>query len=139
MMRQTITQEDDRAGNIMALALGMPVAPPHVGLVVRDGPHMAAIVVLNNFDRVNVDLSMVVFQRLQMAAIRDLAAYVFGRLGVKRVSILTRASNHCAIDRAVKLGFQLEGVLRARFPGPEDGLLLGLLASEQRFVRLGHG
>lgn len=141
-MRQTVTQDDDRAGYAIQDALGVTVALPFVGLVVTDddGPDqmLAAAIVLNNFDRQNIDLTISVEKSISPRAIREVARYVFGRLGVRRVTCVTLASNHRAINSLRRMRFECEGILRQRFP-QGDGLIFSLLVSEQKFVRLSDG
>lgn len=133
-MRQAVAQNDERAGRAMQHALGVTVALPFVGLTVTEGEKLIAVFVFNNFDRQNVDMSVVALGSLQIACIRDIARYVFHRLRVKRVTCVTHVENYGAIDRLLKLGFVFEGRLRSRFP-QGDGLMFSLLKSEQRFVR----
>ena len=134
-MSQTVTQDDERAGRAIEAALGVTVALPFVGLVVMERDILVAALIFNNFDRVNVDLSITVCEPLKIGAVRDIAKYVFCKLGVRRVSCVTHSSNHPAIKSLLRLGFEFEGTMRDRF-ADGDGLLFGLLASRQRFVRL---
>lgn len=133
-MTQTVTQDDNRAGCAIQDALGVTVALPFVGLVVTEGGELISAFVFNNFDRQNVDLSITSPGRLRVSAIREIARYVFVRLGVKRVTCTTLTTNYPAIKSLSRLGFEFEGTLRQRFP-QGDGLMFGLLASEQKFVR----
>lgn len=89
----------------------------------------------NNFDRINVDLSITVLAPLRIPALREICQYAFGKLGVKRVTCVTLADNFRAINRLLRSGFEFEGTQRQRFP-QGDGLMFSLLASEQKFVRL---
>jgi hypothetical protein len=137
-MRQTVAQDDERAGRAIQAALGVTVALPFVGLVVTEGESLAAAFVFNNFDRRNIDVTISVEKPLSPVCIREIARYAFGKLGVKRVTCTTRVDNHKAIKRLERLGFVFEGWQRQRFPGC-DGIMFSLLASEQKFVRISGG
>jgi hypothetical protein len=134
-MRQVVAQDDMRAGHAIQEALGITVALPFVGVVVTEGERLVTAFVFNNFDKINVDLSITSPGRLHVSAIREIARYVFVGLRVRRVTCTTLATNHRAINSLSRLGFEFEGTLRDRFPGG-DGLVFGLLASEQKFVRI---
>lgn len=139
-MKQEVSQDDRRAAAAIEAATGgQTFSPPFVGLVVTEGEALIAALVFNNFDRINLDLSICVLRPLRVGAIRDVARYVFGRLRVERLTCVTQAENKGAIDRALRLGFTFEGRQRRRFPGGKDGLMFSLLASEQKFARLKDG
>lgn len=132
---QVVAQDDERAGRAIEAALGVTVALPFVGLVVTEGEILVAALVFNNFDRINVDLSITVFSPLKIGPIRDIARYVFGRLGVARLTCATLTTNVGAINRLETLGFVREGTLRRRFK-QGDAYVYSLLADEQKFARL---
>lgn len=136
MMR--VSQNDALAKSLIDKSLGVSMAAPFVGLIVGDDKTTAAALIFNNFDRINIDLSITVFAPIPVACIRDVARYAFERLSVKRVTCLTSVTNHRAINRLLLLKFRLEGVLKERFPSG-DALQFSLLASEQKFVRLSLG
>jgi hypothetical protein len=135
-VRQTVAQDDERAGRAIQAALGVTVALPFVGLVVTEGEELAAAFIFNNFDRRNIDVTISVEKPVSPVCIREIARYVFGKLGVKRVTCVTHVDNAKAIKRLGKLGFEFEGWQRQRFP-QGDGVMFSLLASEQRFTRIG--
>jgi hypothetical protein len=137
---QIVSQKDGAAKLLIDSALGVSLAPPFVGLVVEDEKGVVAAFAFNGFDHQNVDMSVVVSRALAIPAIRAIARYCFDRdrLGCKRVTCLTLATNHRAINRLESLNFRLEGVLKERFPNG-DALQFALLASEQKFVRLNSG
>jgi hypothetical protein len=131
-----IEQDDAAAIHIAGETLRTTFAQPMVGLVVRDdaGAYCGAFII-NNYDGVNADMTGVGRGCWSPRVARDLARYYFGKLGCVRVTARTRASNASAIRACERLGFKREGVLRNGF-GDEDALLFGLLASEQRIVRI---
>ena len=134
-MPQIVTQDDERAGRAIEASLGVTVALPFVGLVVTEGADLVAALVLNNFDRINADLSISSFRPLSIGPIREVCRYVFVRLGVARVTCTTLTTNHRAINRLERSGFVREGLMRRRFP-QGDAYIYSLLADEQKFIRL---
>lgn len=128
-MRHLVRQDDAAAAAYLTEKLGIDFAHPFVGLVVGDGA-----VIVNNFDRVNVDMTACGSGCWSVRVIREIARYVFNVLCVKRVSAKTRVGNVKARKALEALGFVQEGVLRAGF-GDEDAVLYGLLAAEQRILR----
>ena len=129
-----VEQDDRAAADIIAGALGVVLSPPYVGLVVRDERgkvHGAAVV--NDFTGANAEVT-VVGRCWTVRIVRDISRYILHRLGCRRVTARTRASNAEAIHALEVLGFKREGVAREWFDG-EDAIVFGLLASEQRIVR----
>lgn len=137
-MTQTVTQDDNRAGRAIQDALGVTVALPFVGLVVTEGDQLIAALIFNNYDRINIDLSITVFSPLRIAALREIARFAFVTNRVKRVSCVTLTTNQRAINRLIHLGFEFEGTMRERFP-QGDAFLFALHASSQKIVRLTDG
>ena len=130
-----VSQNDGVAKAIIEQSLNVSIAHPFVGLIIDDGETLAAAFIFNNFDRINIDLSIVVQAPFTMRLMRDIARYVFGRLGVKRVTCVTSVDNSQAIKRLRRLGFEQEGVLRDRLP-TGDAFVFSLLARDQKFVKL---
>jgi hypothetical protein len=137
---QVVSQKDGAAKLLIDSALGVSLAPPFVGLTVEDERGVVAAFAFNGFDHQNVDMSVVVSRPLAISAIRAIARYVFDRdrLGCKRVTCLTLATNSRAVSRLTKLGFECEGRLIERFP-QGDALIFGLLASRQKILRSDRG
>ena len=70
--------------------------------------------------------------------LRDVFLYPFVQLGLQRVTVMARESNHAALAMNLRLGFVPEGRLRKYF-GDEDGILLGMLRSECRHLGENNG
>lgn len=66
--------------------------------------------------------------------LRQLFSYPFIQLGLRRMTTITTADNERAIRLDLKLGFQHEGTLRNFFPGDVDGVVLGMLREECRWL-----
>jgi hypothetical protein len=133
MMR--VEQNDMLAKKAIDEACGVTVAVPFVGLVVMDGEELAGALIFNGWDKWNVDLSCVVLKSWEISCLREIARYTFLKLRARRVTCVTPVSNHKAVNRLMRLGFECEGVLKERFP-KGDAFLFGLLASRQKILRL---
>lgn len=66
--------------------------------------------------------------------LQHLFAYPFITLGCRRMTTVTTPDNQAAIQADLKMGFQIEGVLRCMFPGDVDGIVLGMLREECRYL-----
>jgi RimJ/RimL family protein N-acetyltransferase len=67
------------------------------------------------------------------AAVRLLAAWAFGGLGLSRLEVLTAVGNEASHRVAERSGFRREGVLRSRLSGKEgrwDAVLFSLLPAD---------
>jgi hypothetical protein len=138
-MGQSVSQNDEIAKIALEKSIGVKFSPPFVGLIVENAPGvLVAALIFNNFDEINVDLSISVFSSVGVTCVRDICRYTFGRLKVKRVSCVTSIYNKSAIRSLRSLGFECEGVLKERLPSG-DAFLFALLASKQRFLRLSNG
>lgn len=66
--------------------------------------------------------------------LRELYGYPFLQLGCRRMTTVTTFENKAALEADLKMGFQIEGVLRCLFPGDVDGVVLGMLREECRWI-----
>lgn len=130
-----IVRQDDAFVAATFLSLhSITIAAPFVGLVVMSGDSLAGAVAFHGFDKWNVDMSAIVLKPWTIGAVRDIAKYVFGRLKCWRVTCLTLATNDRAINRLTKFGFEVEGIMKDRFP-QGDAIVFGLMASRQKILR----
>jgi len=131
-----LRRNDALAAEMVKASLGQPVVPPFVGLVAIDdeGAPVSAVI-LNNYERRDVHVTVVNAGNFGVRAMRHLAWLIFVNLGCARVTAITRADNLPAQRGLLQLGFRQEGIMREHFDGA-DGLLFGLLRSEQKIVRL---
>lgn len=67
------------------------------------------------------------------AILKKIFFYPFSYLGVRRVSALTKASNHDAQKMLQRLGFQWEGHCRQYYGPKDDAIAWGLLRDECRW------
>lgn len=66
-------------------------------------------VVFNNWNGANVELSVAGRGAVTRQAFRDIAEYCFGQLGLRRITMHTRATNLRLINQAERAGFAREG------------------------------
>ena len=71
--------------------------------------------VFNNWNGANVELSVAGRGVVSRQAFKDIAEYCFGQLGLRRITMHTRASNIRLIDQAVRAGFAREGFRKGWF------------------------
>ena len=67
--------------------------------------------------------------------LRQLFAYPFVQLGVKRLGAQTAASNERSRSVLRRLGFTVDGRLRRGYDGVEDALTYSMLPDECRWIR----
>ncbi len=91
-------------------------------------------------DYATIELSAAADSRrwLTRAVIREIFSYPFQFLNLGRVTTITPSRNRPAIHLNVKLGFQLEGIVRRGF-GDDDAIVMGLLREEWLEGRWGPG
>jgi hypothetical protein len=91
-----------------------------------------AVAVYTNYEAQSIEMSIVAESPRWMTrrTIEAAFAYPFRQLKVARVTANTYATNQRSVKMLVRLGFQLEGVLRNYGPDGEPRLVFGLLAEE---------
>jgi RimJ/RimL family protein N-acetyltransferase len=101
--------------------------------VEREGEIIGAAI-FNGYDGRSIELTAVgkgAFSR-RLAAV--CCAYAFNQLGCRRMSATVRADNASVLDYCRRLGFSEEGIIRKKFNGDVDGIALGMLREECRFL-----
>ena len=71
-------------------------------------------------------------ERFSRRFFRACGRYVFGGLKCLRVTLRTRTDNYSAINAALRIGAQIEGVQKEFYDG-DDALLLGVMRKDFRF------
>lgn len=127
-------QDDREARTIVERAMGVKIFEPFAGVVFFDDTKTVGAAIFNNYTKWDVHFSCVSTGLLDMRFARHIARYVFATMGCHRCTAITRRSNVAARKALEQLGFQHEGVMREYFPD-SDGLVYGLLRSEQRLLR----
>lgn len=71
---------------------------------------------------------------LTRATLRAFFGYPFNQLGCIRVTATVARANRRALDMNRRLGFAIEGTIRDGYGPGRDGLLLGMLRRECRWI-----
>jgi len=103
--------------------------------VIRRGEFVGGVV-FHNYRGFDIHLSAA-FERgwATPTTIRDIAAYPFTQLSVKRVTAITGKKNKRARRALGALGFELEGVAKRGLDGFEDAMIYGLLRERCKWVK----
>lgn len=129
-------RSDSLAKAYLDRALGFNLKAPYSGYVfLNEARAVVGSFVLNGYESGNVELTVACDDKLTIRAVRFMVYLCFGDLKCRRITARTRASNTRAIHAILKSGAKQEGVLREYFDG-EDAVIFGLLANEQKVVRI---
>ncbi len=132
----SVKHDDEAARLIAEAAFGKKMYEPFVGLVLFDDKGQAdGACIFNNWDGRDINFTCVNSHRLRPTDARFVAKYVFGQLNCHRCTAVTARHNSPARKALRQLGFKVEGFLREHF-NDDDGVVYGLLRSEQRIARL---
>jgi RimJ/RimL family protein N-acetyltransferase len=107
---------------------------PCVAIGVERAGKLIGAAIFNGYDGRSIELTAVgrsAFSR-RLAAV--CCAYAFNQLGCRRMSATVRADNVSVLDYCRRLGFSEEGVIRKKFNGDVDGIALGMLREECRWL-----
>ena len=66
--------------------------------------------------------------------LKQIFSIAFHALKCRRINALIRSDNHASISLATRCGFVFEGKMRKYFSTGQDALVLGMLASECKFI-----
>jgi RimJ/RimL family protein N-acetyltransferase len=130
-------QDDSRAKKLIEANLPMHVHRPFSGLIFldKDDRELGACI-FNNYDGRNVNFTCVLLDSIGKMVVREVAYYIFHVMGCHRCTAITAIDNIKAIEGLKKIGFRLEGRMREHFAGNVDGLVFGILRSEQGLVAI---
>lgn len=121
--------ENLRIAGFAGSELGVTFAPPYLALASID--HRGAIIgviVLNNFDGSNIDLTGVGRGGFTPSVVRAISEHIFIRMKCSRVTMKTRRSNH-RVRKLLKKHFTFEAVLKNWF-GDEDAFQFRMCRDE---------
>ncbi len=131
-----IELNDEAAKDLVEGVMKTKICAPFTGIIIWRGREICGAVVFNNYEGRDIHLTVVQDGPVSLADARRISRYVFEQLCCERVTAVTRESNMKARCALTRLGFMLEGVLRKHYD-EEDGLVYGLLKTEQRVLRNG--
>jgi hypothetical protein len=129
-----VVQANALAADFLYLQFGCQFCPPFRGLIIVRDKKIAGAAIFNNFHPgCSVDITAA--GAFGVREVRALAYYAFRILDCRRVTAITSDENRSAARALKCLGFKQEGIMRERFGG-HDGLVFGLLRSEQKLIKL---
>lgn len=131
----TILRADEMAKQIIESALVRKIYEPFLGLVIANVGRPTGAIIFNNYEGSDVHFTCVLRSHISMRDARYVARYVFGQMGCKRCTAVTSELNIAAQRALRQLGFKFEGRMRDHF-NEADGLIFGILRSEQKIARL---
>lgn len=136
-MRFHIPQTEQENQKIAAWAgaeLRVTFAPPYIALASVDHRNtIIGVIVLNNFDGSNIDLTAVGVGGFAPSTVRHIVDYVFVKMQCSRMTLKTRRSNH-RVRKILKKHFTFEAVLKNWF-GNEDAFQFRMCRDECRWLR----
>lgn len=105
-----------------------------IGII--DGETIIAGVVYSNMRRENIEATIAADHPrwCRREILRTLFAYPFIQLGCRRMTCIIEVRNERSTKLCTGLGFKIEGHCREVF-GPADGIVLGMLARECKWIR----
>lgn len=134
-----VWQSNEAAKQIIERDLGIHITEPYAGLLLADVEDETLIgaCIFNHYkpDHSDVEFTCVLHKPdVGMRIARRVAWYVFKVMDCRRCTAITKQSNTKAQTALESLGFHVEGHLREYF-GEEDGIIYGMLRSEQKLIR----
>ncbi len=134
-----VYQNNEAAREIVERELGIHVTEPYAGLLLIDPKNrvLTGAVIFNHYkpDHSDVEFTCVLLKPdVGMRIARRVAWYAFKVMDCRRCTAVTKRSNTKAQTALETLGFHVEGYFREYF-GDEDGVIYGLLRSEQKLLR----
>jgi len=134
---RSVIQDDKWAKAIVEEACHIQIQGNYSGLVFVDGARpIGAGVFTNYWPNWSVEYTATLTDGIVgMKIARVVADYVFRTMNCHRCTAITRYDNMKAQVALRKIGFISEGIMREHFPGKIDGVVYGLLRSEQRLIR----
>lgn len=124
-------EADARVSTFVAEKLDVLFYPPFTSMGIEKDGEIVAGIVFNGFVKHDIDVNVAGhgWTRDFLVAAGD---YVFKGLDCQRVTLTT--SDERVSRLGLRLGGQIEGVLRSHFGPGKDAIIIGILRDEYRFV-----
>lgn len=117
------------------LPIGGAIDPYKSVAVLDDEGQIIGAIVMNRCNGWDAELSIYApGLRWSRHLLRDLFSFCFSHLGLSRLTVHVMKKNKIGRRFVERLGWRLEGVKRAAFPGSIDACIYGLLRDECRFL-----
>ena len=104
---------------------------------VTDDMQIMGVVVYSRWTKHNCEMSVasVTPRFMTRAFLKVVFGYPFNELGMARVTAVVEADNHKALDMNRGLGFKDEGILRNWYGEGRDGVVMGMLKDECKWLK----
>lgn len=106
-------------------------------IAVERGDDIAAVVLYSRISTRSCEMTIATDGGRDWATRSTLAeifGYPFLQLRLHRVMVVVAASNAASLSLCKRLGYVVEGCVREAMPGDEDGILMGMLRRECRWI-----
>lgn len=133
-----VFQDNLRARAIVEHELKIKIHEPFSGLIFHRGEEVVGACIFNRYSEYfqNVEFTCVLFEQdVGIRVCRRVAWYIFKNMNCRRCTAITACSNTKAQTALESIGFHVEGRMREYFPNGDDGIVYGLLRSEQKLLR----
>lgn len=120
----------DAVARFVSEQIGCAFVPPYTTMGIERGGKIIGGVIFNVFEGCDVHVSAA-GKGWTRGFLADVGQYVFGHLGLLRMTVITEQEN--VIDIAKRLGAQVEGRLRDHFGPSRDAIVLGILKNDYIF------
>ncbi|MCY1741156.1 GNAT family N-acetyltransferase [Ensifer sp. SL37] len=121
---------DDRVAAFVAKTCGIDFLPPWTCMGIESEGEIIAGVVFHCFEGANVHLT-IAGHGWTRGFLRAVGEYIFETLKCERFTLTTEQP--AVVNLGVRLGGQVEGLMRNQFGRGRDGFLIGVLKDEYRF------
>lgn len=121
---------DERVARFLSERLGTALCPPYSLMGIERDGEIVAGVLFNQFEGANVHVS-IAGSGWGRDFIKAVGRYVYDQLGCLRMTITTEQP--AVIDYAVRLGGEVEGLMRDHFGEGRDAWIIGILRKDWRF------
>lgn len=121
---------NDRVAAFVAKTCGRQIVPPYTAVGIERDGEIVSGAVFNHWTGhdIHVTVAGSVWTRGILA---DVGAYVFGKMGCGRMTIVTEQPK--VVRLAEKLGGQVEGLMRDHFGKDRPGYVVGVLKDDYKW------
>ena len=121
---------DDRVAAFAEQAFGWQFIPPFTCMGVERNGKIIAAAIFNQFESFDIRLT-VAGTGWSRQFLREVGRYVFHQLGCLRMTAITEQDE--VVRLSLRIGGQVEGLLRNHYGQGRNGVLIGFLKEEWRY------
>lgn len=123
---------DERVARFVSDGIGRGIVPPYVAVgLENDAGEIVTGVIFNCFHHPDVHMTAV-GSTWPRTFLSGLGEYAFSRLGCERVTLITEQEH--VVKLGQRVGGKIEGVMRNRFGPGRDGVVVGILKDDYRYL-----